>query len=86
MNELRPQHFSVRAKPGRAIRPRTMESIRLPEDGREALEEIALGIFTDMVNAGMNFHETLTAIYLSGLQHGAAACAPFTTNVPQQEK
>jgi len=30
---------------------------------------VALSIFTDMTNAGCSLQETLSAIYLSGLEH-----------------
>ena len=35
-----------------------------------AADKIALAIFTDCANAGVPFHQCLTALYLSGLQHG----------------
>jgi len=41
-------------------------------DQIEAMDRIALGIFTDMTNAGRTFQETLSAIYLSGMSHAVS--------------
>jgi len=43
--------------------------MKLPPEVREAMEEMALEIFTDMVNSGASLQQTLTAIYLSGIEH-----------------
>lgn len=55
------------------IRPRDMQRSNLPPEHREFLEDLALGIFTDMVNAGATFQQALTAIYVSGMQNALAA-------------
>lgn len=67
---LRPQHFSLRDKP---VRPRNMTRIKLKFEQREALEELCLGVFADMVNSGATLAATLTAIYLTGVQNTLAA-------------
>lgn len=43
----------------------------------EAMQRIALSIFTDMSNAGAGLHDAITAVYLSGLQHGANSTEDF---------
>ena len=54
-------------------RPYNMSRIHLSADEREAVERIAIGVFADMVNAGMSFQQALAAIYLSGAQHASEA-------------
>lgn len=54
------------------IRPYNMERIECTPDQAAAMDRIALGIFTDMVNAGATFQEALSAIYVSGLSHAVA--------------
>jgi len=51
------------------MRARDMTELRMESDQRETCERIALGIFTDMSNAGASLQTTLAAIYVSGLQH-----------------
>jgi hypothetical protein len=64
-------HQSIWGKPG--FRPRDMDRIKLPSpEHKEATTRIALSIFVDCSNVGIPFQEALLAIYLSGLQHGAA--------------
>ena len=67
---LRAHHSSLLGK--RLPRVNRMESIKLPSETRQAFEEMALGIFTDMSNASHSFQSSLLAIYLSGLHHGSA--------------
>lgn len=50
-----------------------MQRSNLPPEHREFLEEMALGIFTDMVNAGSTFQQALSAIYVSGMQNAIEA-------------
>lgn len=70
MIAIRPLHHSIA---GRAPRlPNNMERMQVPAEMREGLTNIALSIFADAVNAGQPFQQALLAIYLSGLQHGAA--------------
>lgn len=69
MAKLHPVHFSVA---GKSRRPNGMERIAIPVGQVEALERVALEIFSDMSNAGHPFSKALGAIYLSGLENGAA--------------
>lgn len=55
------------------IRPLGMTRSNLPPEHREFLEDLSLGIFTDMVNAGATFQQALSAIYVSGMQNAIAA-------------
>lgn len=72
---LLPVHSSMRPLVRRErIRPQGMTCITgVTYEQGEALERIALGIFTDMTNAGATFQESLAAIYLSGLHHAVEA-------------
>lgn len=54
-------------------KPKNMASIKMPPEVRQAMEEAALGIFTDMTNAGATLQQTLGAIYLSGIEHAISA-------------
>lgn len=65
---LHPVHFSVR---GRNVIPRDMERFPCEPEVHDALTRVACNIFTDVSNAGHSFQDALTAIYLSGLMHGA---------------
>lgn len=69
---LHPMHGSVMKRHER-IRPVGMDRIAMPHEARQAVERIALEIFTDMTNSGATLQQTLSAIYLSGLQHGSQA-------------
>jgi hypothetical protein len=46
---------------------------RVPPEVREAMEDITLGIFTDMVNSGATLQQTLASIYLSGVENALSA-------------
>jgi len=50
-----------------------MESMKMDPEVRQGIEKIALHIFTDMTNSGASLQQTLTAIYLSGVQNTIAA-------------
>lgn len=63
---LKVEHSSKR-KIG--LNPRQMAVMKLPPEVRGAMEQMALDIFTDMVNSGASLQQTLTAIYLSGIEH-----------------
>ena len=63
---LKVQHSSKR---NTNLNPRQMAVMKLPPEVRQAMEEMALEIFTDMTNAGASLQQTLTAIYLSGIEH-----------------
>jgi len=67
---LKVEHSSKR-KTG--LNPRQMAVMKLPPEVREAMEEMALEIFTDMVNSGASLQQTLTAIYLSGIEHAMSS-------------
>jgi hypothetical protein len=63
--ELKPRHHSVLKrktpqKPGLAV-------MTLPDETRVMIEAECLDIFTRMSNSGMSLHQTLTAIFLSGM-------------------
>lgn len=72
MNKLSPLHRSIRGERNKFMprfRPQNMERIGVTEEQRLAMEQVALDIFTDMTNAGCSLQETLSAIYMSGIQH-----------------
>lgn len=48
-------------------RPSGMARVNLPPDMRAFVEAEALDIFTTMVNGGCTLQQTLTAIFLSGM-------------------
>ena len=63
--ELKPRHHSVLKrktpqKPGLSV-------MNLPDETRTLIETECLDIFTRMSNSGMTLHQTLTAIFLSGM-------------------
>lgn len=59
---LRPKNIHI---------PHNMDRARVGRDCIEAMEEVALSIFTDCTNVGVPFQEALCAIYMSGLHHGS---------------
>lgn len=70
---IRPQHFSVKGKSLKLKPDRMVELSGVSIAQTEAMERLAIEIFTDMVNAGKTFQEALGAIYLSGLENGYEA-------------
>jgi hypothetical protein len=66
---LCPLHQSVRRLRGRGT-PRNMEAVTISHEQSETMQKIALSIFTDCSNRGLAFSDALTAVYLSGLEHG----------------
>ena len=70
MNNVRPLHRSIR---GLSRAPHKMEKIKVDPILHEGLTNIALGIWTDCVNAGKTFQDAILAVYLSGLENGASA-------------
>lgn len=50
--------------------PYNMERIRMTNELRTGLENIALSIFTDCTNVGAPLQTALLAVYLSGLHAG----------------
>ena len=69
MSTLRPLHYSVRKLRGRST-PINMSAVELTPDQSDAMQKIALSIFADCSNRGLAFSDALTAVYLSGLEHG----------------
>ena len=61
-------------RPGQSLRmkPRGMDRAPATPEQVEAVQRIALEVFTDMSNAGYTLRETLAAIYLTGAQHAVA--------------
>jgi len=53
------------------VKARGMTSVKMGREQKEGLTRIAMSIFIDMVNSGESLHSCVTAVYLSGLQHGA---------------
>lgn len=72
--QIHPLHHSIMRlrREGKGVRPKDMEKISIPTDMRDGLFEIAMSIFTDCVNVGTSFQDSLLAVYLSGLQHGSS--------------
>ena len=66
---IAPVHHSVA---GKRILPRQMERLSMDREKYEAGVNIALSIFADCTNVGVSFQDALLAIYISGLNHGAA--------------
>ena len=66
MNTLHHIHHSA---VGKKMKARGMSYTRVTQDQREAVENLTLEIFTDMVNAGNSLQSTLSAIYFSGVTH-----------------
>lgn len=52
--------------------PRGMDKVKIGWESKQAMTKVALSIFTDVTNLGYSFQDAVLAIYLSGLQHGAA--------------
>ena len=68
MNALRAIHKSIPANG--LYRAHGMTFQALDDGSREFAQEMALSIFTDMINAGKSFQSALASIYLSGINHG----------------
>jgi hypothetical protein len=71
MTTLTPRHHSTLKR--RSFAPRGMSHTRIPDDTRILIETECLDIFTIMSNAGCSLHQTLTAIYLSGMSAAVEA-------------
>ena len=69
MPVIRPIHHSITGKPRM---PANMTHAKMQSEDKERLTNMVLEMFTDCVNVGQPFQVALLAIYLSGLQHGAA--------------
>lgn len=57
------------------MRPFNMTPAPITGEQLACVQTVALGVFTDMSNAGFSLRETLAAIYLTGAQHAVAASA-----------
>lgn len=51
--------------------PNGMSYIETTKDHVDTLNEIAMGIWIDMTNAGKSLQETVATLYLSGLVHAS---------------
>lgn len=69
MRPIQPVHHSLK---GLRTTPYNMARANIDREHYEALVNVAVSIFTDCTNVGVSFQDSLLAIYLSGLQHGAA--------------
>lgn len=47
-----------------------MDKIKIPISTAKVIKSITMSIFNDMVTRNASFTSILTAIYLSGVQHG----------------
>lgn len=70
MSRLEPLHYSMQPHIKRT--PKTLNRLPCNEVQLDTLHELALSIFTEAANAGLPFHQCLTTLYVSGLQHGSA--------------
>lgn len=76
MNRQRPpratplavEHYSRERLRG-AIRPHNMDSMPITNEQREVVGALVLSIFTDMSNSGATLVETLSAIYMTGVEN-----------------
>lgn len=66
---IEPVHHSLK---GLRTTPYSMGRAKMDRKHYEAMVNIAVSIFTDCTNVGVSFQDSLLAIYLSGLHHGAA--------------
>ena len=53
--------------------PRDYGSMEVSKEQNEALRELALGVFTDCANKGLDFADCLTTILMTGLQFAVEA-------------
>ena len=70
---LRPMHKSMRGSQFWSRPPARMSAIGLDEETKTAVTKLALSIFTDCINSGKTFQDTILAVYLSGLENGSEA-------------
>lgn len=57
----------------RSVTPQGLARMKIPDDTRTMIEAECLSIFTSMSNAGCSLHQTLTAIFISGMSAAAGA-------------
>lgn len=65
---IEPVHHSLK---GLQTTPYSMARTNIDWEHYEAMVNVAVSIFTDCTNVGVSFQDSLLAIYLSGLHHGA---------------
>lgn len=46
-----------------------MDYDTLPDDQTQAIRDVSMDIYVDMLNAGHSIQETISAIYYSGIKH-----------------
>jgi len=68
---LNPRHYST--KNSRSKYPLGLSVASIPDEMRVFFEKETLDIYTRMVNAGCSLQQTLTAIYLSGMNAARVA-------------
>lgn len=56
--------------PAGQLTPHRMTKMHLPPEMSLAMDQIAMDIFVDIANCGHSFSKCLTAVYLSGFEHG----------------
>lgn len=69
MKPIQPVHHSLKRL---RTTPFSMTRANIDREQYEAMVNLAVSIFTDCTNVGVSFQDSLLAIYLSGLHHGAA--------------
>mgnify|MGYP001087310009 CR=1 FL=1 len=77
---IHPIHHSL---DGKRITPRNMDRLNMDREHYEAGVRIALSVFADCTNVGVSFQDAILAVYLTGLQHGAALTEPHTVAARQ---
>ena len=70
---LWPMHKSMRGSQMWSRPPARMSVMTIDEETKTAITALALSIFTDCVNGGKTFQDTILAVYLSGLENGIKA-------------
>jgi hypothetical protein len=73
---IEPRHASVVGKPRP---PRGFDRVVITHEQREAIQRIALDVFSACANAGLSLQEILAAVYLTGLENGASASGDAST-------
>jgi len=66
---IQPVHHSLK---GLRTTPYSMARTSMDREHYESMVNVAVSIFTDCTNVGVSFQDSILAIYLSGLHHGAA--------------
>ena len=70
-NCIFPIHWSRRREKGVRFKPNNMDYMRMPsQEVSDGMTNIAMSIFVDCTNAAVPFQDAITAVYLSGVDHG----------------